>query len=224
MTNDFWLQRWKNQQIGWHKNDFHPKLVALGETIFKQGSSVFVPLCGKSKDMLWFANQGYQVIGCELSKIAVDTFFSELNLPAVISKKGQFNCYQSGPYTIYQGDFFALPPEYLSRCNGWYDRASLIALPQSMRQNYALKLLELFKPGSKALVVSLSYQSESKKGPPYSVTPSEVKSLWPNVKQLTHLATTPTTLSGSKSSSEQPSNALENDISHVEEHVFELTI
>jgi len=33
-------------------------------------SVVFVPLCGKSRDMLWLREQGHQVLGVELSAIA----------------------------------------------------------------------------------------------------------------------------------------------------------
>lgn len=48
-----------------------------------QGSRVFVPLCGKSLDMIWLAQQGHEVIGVELSPVAVEDFFRENGLNPV---------------------------------------------------------------------------------------------------------------------------------------------
>ncbi|WP_261863761.1 hypothetical protein [Psychrobacter sp. JCM 18900] len=39
------------------------------------GSRIFVPLCGKSIDMVWLATQGYDVVGVELVETAVQEFF-----------------------------------------------------------------------------------------------------------------------------------------------------
>jgi thiopurine S-methyltransferase len=64
--------------------DFHQQAVNQLLTRFWQrpqhgrGSRVFVPLCGKSLDMIWLAQRGYEVIGVELSPIAVRAFFLEL--------------------------------------------------------------------------------------------------------------------------------------------------
>ena len=61
---------------------------------------VFVPLCGKSVDMLWFAKQGLDVIGIELSEIAVTQFFAENDLQATVSlhpSTSSLTCYQTEP-------------------------------------------------------------------------------------------------------------------------------
>ena len=39
-----------------------------------EGSEVIVPLCGKSLDMLWLAEQGYSVVGLEMVEEAVMAF------------------------------------------------------------------------------------------------------------------------------------------------------
>ncbi len=39
--------------------------------------SVFVPMCGKSLDMLFLSNQGFNVVGCDISDIAATQFFAE---------------------------------------------------------------------------------------------------------------------------------------------------
>ncbi len=118
MEHDFWLARWQNKEIGWHKEDFHPKLVELGNSIFKQGSTVFVPLCGKSKDMVWLAQQGFNVVGSEISQTAVEAFFDEQKLQPKIHFVDGFSYYKSGPYLIILGDFFELKAAQLECCSG----------------------------------------------------------------------------------------------------------
>ncbi|MBS0302789.1 MAG: thiopurine S-methyltransferase, partial [Proteobacteria bacterium] len=54
MEHDFWLQRWREGQTGFHQARVLPLLQkhwpALGVA---PGGRVFVPLAGKSLDMLW---------------------------------------------------------------------------------------------------------------------------------------------------------------------------
>ena len=46
------------------------------------GSTVLVPLCGKSRDLLWLAQHDFRVTGIEISPIAVEGFFRENGLEA----------------------------------------------------------------------------------------------------------------------------------------------
>ena len=59
-----------------------------------------------------------------------------------------------------------------------YDRAALIALPPPMRKLYAEKLEELLQPGSRILLITLAYDQQKMKGPPFSVEDEEVESLF----------------------------------------------
>ena len=81
MDADFWLERWRQGQTGFHMKRPTPLLAkywpALG---VPRGSRVLVPLCGKSLDMLWLASQGHRVLGVELSPLAVGQFFAENRL------------------------------------------------------------------------------------------------------------------------------------------------
>ena len=83
MTPDFWIERWQKGEIGFHQeagNDLLQKhWPSLGVT---SDCKVFVPLCGKSRDMAWLAGQGHRVVGVELSPLAVDDFFREPGIEA----------------------------------------------------------------------------------------------------------------------------------------------
>ena len=95
---------------------------------------MFVPLCGRSLDMVWLARHGYPVLGVELSQIAAEGFFDHERIVPQVTRQGQFTRYVTPGYEILQGDFFDIAPGIPGPINAWYDRAALIALPPPMRR------------------------------------------------------------------------------------------
>ena len=86
MDADFWLQRWNEGRIGFHRGEVMPLLEKHwpGLNVPADGR-VFVPLAGKSLDMHWLAAQGHRVLGAELSPLAVQAFFAEAGLEPVVA-------------------------------------------------------------------------------------------------------------------------------------------
>lgn len=179
MHADFWHERWQRNQIGFHQQSFNPYLQqywpALGAAA---GSRVFVPLCGKSGDMLWLRAQGHEVIGVELSPLAVAAFFEENGLAASVRTQGPFEVHEVDGLAIYCGDVFALAPDDLAGVDAMYDRAALIALPPAMRPVYAAKLRQLLPSGTRTLLVAIEYDQAEMDGPPFSVPETEVHALY----------------------------------------------
>lgn len=139
--NQLWLQSWREQRTDFHQQMVNPLLTRFWPGLnLLQGSRVFVPLCGKSRDMIWLARQGHQVIGVELSPIAVRDFFRESKLQPVKQKLGAFTLWQDGRITILCGDYFLLKPEDLGVIDIVYDRAALTALPEDVRGPYVNQL------------------------------------------------------------------------------------
>ena len=187
MEADFWHNRWENNLTGFHLNEVNPHLKANWSVLnLESNSRIFVPLCGKSLDLIWLAEQGHQVIGCELSELAVEAFFSENKLTVERSQVGDLELWQSEKTSIFCGDIFNLTPELLGEVDAVYDRASLIALPPAMRQDYATKMSELTQSAPK-LLITLEYEQSKMDGPPFSVSENEVNALYEDkykVKQL----------------------------------------
>ena len=75
--NEPWLDRWREGRIGWHESGGNAGLRQFWRAT---GRHVLVPLCGKSPDLLWLAQQGNTVSGIELSDIAAENFFEEQSL------------------------------------------------------------------------------------------------------------------------------------------------
>ena len=179
MEHQFWYEKWEINELGFHQDDFNPPLVKHWRMLdIPAGSKVFVPLCGKSMDMLWLAQLGYDVLGVELSEIAARSFFDEHGLRAECDKVGPFTRYKSARVQIYCGDFFLLTPAMLHDVVAAFDRGSLIALPADMRVQYVQKLKELLQPTVKTLLITISYQDGQITPPPHQVYDEEVNTLY----------------------------------------------
>lgn len=174
---EFWHNKWAANQIGFHLEDVNPLLIRFwSETAPKRDDKVLVPLCGKSEDLIWLANQHDSVQGVELSQIAVRSFFAEhFYTPTVTRLNALHELYQFDELAIFSGDFFTAPVESVDLV---YDRAALVALPEEMRADYAQRLLQLLKPGGRILLVSMDYVQTELLGPPFSVPEAEIRILF----------------------------------------------
>ncbi len=179
MKKAFWLRKWQDNHIGFHQNTVHPLLAKFIDGLsIDRGSRIFVPLCGKSLDLLYLNKLGYKVMGVELSELAVKQFFVENKLTYQVEKLGAFNIYSSDGITIYQGDFFDLTPDDCIGIAAVYDRAALIALPDQMVECYVSHLLALLKHKFLMLLITLDYgDTKRSNGPPFSTNLPTVKKL-----------------------------------------------
>lgn len=175
MQPEFWHQRWQENRIGFHNDKPFPLLLKHWPSLgVAPGSRVFVPLAGKSLDMVWLASQGHRVLGVELSPLAVEQFFEEHELKPEQRKTLYGTHFEAGGIEIILGDAFGLDAEALAGCAGVYDRAALIALPPDLRARYVGELYAQLPQGCRGLLVTLEYPQQEKQGPPFSVPESEV--------------------------------------------------
>lgn len=153
--NELWQRCWRERQTPFHQTRFNPQLMRFWTGLgLAPQAPVFVPLCGKSLDMLWLAGQGHPVLGVELSPIAVRAFFKENRLRPVRRPLGAFTLWQSGGIRILCGDFFELRPEHLAQVAAVYDRASLTALPPELRAAYARHLRDILPAAARILLLT----------------------------------------------------------------------
>lgn len=179
MEPGFWHERWARAEIGFHQQDINLHLQRFWSRLkLPTGQRVFVPLCGKSRDMLWLAGEGYPVTGVEISPVAVEALFAENGLRPNRWREGPFEIWEQDELRVLLGDFFDLEPRHLAEVAGVYDRASLIALPPMMRERYARKLTAILPPGIQTLLVTLEYDQTAMAGPPFAVDEAEVRALF----------------------------------------------
>ena len=174
-----WLEFWENNEINWHSDVITQELEEyLGLLKLEPGDKVFFPLCGKSLDMIYLLNQGFSVIGVELSEIGIKQFFHENELDFTITQVGEFDLYSAKHIEIYCGDFFSLTSKHLCDVKAVFDRKSLIALDRDLRQKYVKHLNDIISLGVRVLLITLHYPQHQMSGPPFSVDKSEVESLF----------------------------------------------
>ena len=193
MDIDFWLERWSRGEIRFHQQQVNPYLgYYYGELGPPPGQRsalrVFVPLCGKSMDLLWLLENGYETVGVECSELAVEKFFNERQLAFNKTRLEEHVSYKTGKLEILLGDFFTLKAEDISRFTDIYDRASLIALPAEMRRQYVTKITQLQAPGTRTLLIALAYPPSEMEGPPFSVNDEEISQLYADNFRIEKLA------------------------------------
>jgi len=179
MDIPFWHDRWQRNEIGFHQAEINSHLQEFWPRLgLAADRRVFVPLCGKSRDLLWLRSQGHPVLGVEISPIAVRDFFRENELTPRVTRRDPFEAWEADGLTVLCGDFFALSADSLHDIGGVYDRASLIALPPDMRPRYAAHMAGILPHAASILLVTMEYPAGAMQGPPFSVTEPEVRQLY----------------------------------------------
>jgi len=178
MEAEFWIKAWTEGRTNFHQASYHEKMLQYFPQLSPQaGQSVLVPLCGKSKDMLWLQGLKLKVHGVELHGQAVEAFFEENKLsPLTKTQDEHYVQYASGDIAISCGDFFKLGKK--EAYDFVYDRAALVALPKEMRKGYAGVVKKALKKGGKILLITYEYDQSKMDGPPFSIEDEEVKELF----------------------------------------------
>jgi len=175
MEADFWHTRWENAQIGFHEGEVNRMLAAHLEALpIAPGARIFLPLCGKTRDIAWLLSKGYRVAGAELSEIAVQQLFDELPLVPKVTQAGPLKRYAATEIDILVGDIFDLTPEILGPVDAVFDRAALVALPDDMRGRYTDHIATITQRAPQ-LLVTFEYDQSVMNGPPFSLTEAEVR-------------------------------------------------
>jgi len=173
MDHTFWHERWQQREIGFHQSDIHWALKRHWADICGPSRArVLVPLCGKSLDMRWLAHQGHPVTGVELSGQAIGEFFGDWGRTPQAAGCGGLPSRRADGIELAEGDFFAFGPERAFEL--FFDRAALVALPQSMRGPYLAQLHRCLEPRATGLLVTFEYDARQMDGPPFPVLPEEL--------------------------------------------------
>ena len=189
MDASFWLQKWENNNIAFHRSEANPVLVKYFKEIASvQGNRVFVPLCGKTLDIAWLLSHGYRVAGAELIEMAIEQLFAELGMEPTISGVGGVKHYRAKNIDIFVGDIFNVSSKILGPVDAIYDRAALVALPEEIRNRYTSHLMEITDKAPQ-LLVSYEYDQTLMAGPPFSISHEEVNQHYKDSYELSLIAT-----------------------------------
>jgi thiopurine S-methyltransferase len=179
MNTEFWLEIWEKNKIGFHQQEINSHLKSYWQHLnATKHCRVLVPLCGKTRDMLWLCGQGHHVLGVEISSLAVRDFFTENSLNPKIVQQDNFCRWEADGLVILQGDFFNINRDQVRDIGFVFDRASLVALPVELRQQYVQHLKSILPDNVKTLLVTFDYEQKEMNGPPFSVSENEIRDLY----------------------------------------------
>lgn len=181
----FWLDLWHEGRTSFHKEEVNPDLLAYWSSMnLPLKSTVLVPLCGKSLDVFWLYQQGFNVIGIELSEQAVQQFADEHQIQFQQETIGAMKRFFTDRIQLWVADIFVLESPLISSVDAIYDRAALIALPPQLRSIYVARCLNWLKPEGRILLKTMYYDQEMMEGPPYSVSDEEIYGLYNGCSEI----------------------------------------
>jgi thiopurine S-methyltransferase len=197
MEPEFWKERWAKGEIGFHRAEVNPLLQEYSPKLAPY-RRVYVPLCGKSLDMVHLRESGHQVFGTEIAEDALQQFFREQDVEPAVTQTGNYRRYTSAQptpeteadFTLLQGDAFALETADLGGpIDAIYDRASLVALDPRTRARFVESLQRVLRPGGAILLIAFEYDQSKISGPPWSVSDADVHQLFGSFASITLLQT-----------------------------------
>jgi thiopurine S-methyltransferase len=180
MNNEHWIQRWKDKNIGFHGNVVNTLLLKHFKALnLKHNSNIFIPLCGKTLDISWLLMLGHNIVGAELSEIAVQELFEELHLTPTITKRKNIIQYSADNIDIFVGDIFNINSNMVGNIDAIYDRAALVALTKDIRIKYTQHLREL-SSNAPQILICCEYDQSLMNSTPYSIEHNEINEHYEN--------------------------------------------
>lgn len=182
MKFDFWKERWDARQIGFHQPKTNAHLQKYLEKMRSDfGERVFVPLAGKTGDIMYLLKHNCKVVAVEFVNSAIEEFFEENKLEY---SRASENHYQAANLDFYCMDVLTEKAPWKGRFDWIYDRAALVALDPSTRKEYARKISDAAKEGTGYLLITFDYNKEAHQGPPFAVSEQEVRQLFSNCWEI----------------------------------------
>lgn len=145
---------------------------------------VLFPLCGKTIDMAYLATKyptQLQIVGIDGVSKALETFVQEQQHLIPMKQIQDQAKWKSSNLELVQSDFFHVPKEYYNSFDIIFDRASLVAISPTLREDYVQVCHSLLKPKGKIMLVVIErITGDTTIGPPYSVTHDDIERLYTN--------------------------------------------
>ena len=184
MSQDYWEQRYRANDMPWEKGAPSPGLVDFlaANPDLKRGT-VCVPGCGLGHDAREFARHGFEVFGFDLAPSAIalanGTPASDPARPVGVQASAcsgdtrkrelQHAGTVPGALNFFHADFLrAAPPQHFD----WiFEHTLFCAIQPAERDDYVRAVLKWLKPGGIYLVVN--YIECDPDGPPFPTTRAE---------------------------------------------------
>lgn len=161
----YWQERYDRKEDQWEKGAAVPGLVDFLAQLtpeLKRGR-VIQPGCGRGHDLAQFAQEGFQGVGIDIARTAVEDA-QRIYHDDVREKKLAFYCQ----------DYFQTAKDHWHGQFDWYfEHTFFCAIEPQLRADYVRNLRAVLKPGGYFLAVFYHIQPEQ--GPPFGCLESELE-------------------------------------------------
>jgi len=168
LNEDYWNNRYINQQINWDLGQVSPPIKAYIDQISNKDLEILIPGAGNGYEAIYLLEQGFTNV------TVVD--FAEKPLVDLAQK---LEIHHSQNYHFIQDDFFNLIGQY----DFILEQTFFCAIHPSLRENYVKQILNLLKLNGK-LVGLLFNKQFTFEGPPFGGTIEEYQLLFQNKFQI----------------------------------------
>ena len=187
MSNKIWKDKWKRNDIAFHQSTSNHLLKKyISQLNISAGADILVPLCGKSLDMNILANLGYNVIGIELSNIAIKAYFEALNVKPTREKYKRFITWKYKNTEIWCGDIFDLTKKEIGHIGVLYDNTSLTAFSPDIRPQYVQHFHDMLSEKNQILLITTETPDETQINSAMTID-DEIQSLYERQYHITLL-------------------------------------
>lgn len=186
LTLEYWRERWATGAYGWQEKNGNQALLwkhfaQIAKDAFPgkamKDLKVFVPLCGKSKDILNFHSLGCTVVGIEFVEQPIREFFAENSIKNVVEKK--FTKSEDGRIMIGHGDLFEMEDSLpFSDFDMIWDRAALDILNEKDLVRYSTMMKKLLAKDGVYLLIAPNYDRSEYNGPPLALGPEQLETYY----------------------------------------------
>ena len=158
MLNDqYWSQRYENQQTRWDIGQAAPALKEYFDQLTNKNSTILIPGCGNAHEAEYLLQQGFTNITLiDISEILIN----------ILKKKLRFYI-EKGSIRVIHQDFF----EHSGSYDLVIEQTFFCAIDPNLRKIYAEKMSELLNPKGK--LVGLLFDCNFEGGPPFGGSRAE---------------------------------------------------
>lgn len=186
-SKDYWKSKWNRGQPSWQLDGITKLLQKNKEVVLadKGNAQVFIPLCGKAKELKWFYDLGHRVVGVEFIEDSARDFFSENGLDyerttCPITKCQVFQN-SDGRLRIFTCSIFDFKRECAGAMDIVWDRAAFSAINEEDRGRYSDVLKSLLASAYSYWLCVPVYDAPWYKGNPRSVDEAAVRGYFGDV-------------------------------------------
>ncbi len=155
-----WQEHYESNDLGWDLGQVAPAFVKLWQEEKLPLGKVLVPGCGRGHEVVFLAENGFEVTAIDFSKGAVTYLENALKERSLNGR-------------VLHQDFFALDDSH----DGIYDlvleQTFFCAISPRQRSDYVLNVDRILRPGG--MLVGLFYHTDKEGGPPYNTTREDIE-------------------------------------------------